>query len=38
MLGSYEEVNIIWVIEENPNRHKWCTMCTPFVKLEKEDW
>ena len=36
MLGSYYEViNTTYIIDENHNQLKWCTVCTPLAKLVK---
>ena len=36
MLGN-KVLNPVWVVEEDLNRLKWWTLCTPLVKLVKEN-
>jgi hypothetical protein len=37
MLGI-KVLNPVWVFEENLNRLKWWTLCTPLKKLVRGDW
>ena len=31
-------LNLLWVFEEDLNRLKWWTLCTPLVMLVTGDW
>ena len=31
-------LNLVWIFEEDLNRLKWWTLCTPLEKPVKGDW
>ena len=37
MLGN-KVLNPVWVVEEDLNRLKWWTLCTPLEKPVRGDW
>ena len=37
MIGN-QELNSVWVFEEDLNQLKWWTLCTPLVKPVRGDW